>query len=116
MVECDKFETFFTYTLRFQEKQMRTREIHANTFVTAKNPPSLIIIPFQDLSGNFFRSKASDFFKFLSLYKCRKSLTIKTALMSFNWVIVDQTMQKIYTATQRHNSFNRCILTPNFCT
>ena len=42
-------------------------------------------------------------------HKCRKSLTIKTTLMSLNWVIMDQTMRKIYTATQRRNSFNRCI-------
>ena len=42
-----------------------------------------------------FSFKSYDFFKFLSLYrKCRKSLTIKTTLMSLNWVIMDQTMRK----------------------
>ena len=54
---------------------------------------------FQDLSEKFFHPKATDFFNFLSLYKCRKILTIKTTLMSLNWVIMDQTMRRIYTTT-----------------
>ena len=59
---------------------------------------------FQDLSGKFPHSKAIDFLIF-SLYKYRKSLTIKTTLMSLNWEIMDQTMQKIYTNTHTSQFF-----------
>ena len=116
-----RYPPFLKFSFNFRQRREAlintdTRRFKIQTSDMGAPPGRASIIPFQDLSGNFFHSKAGDFFKFLSLYKCRKSLTIKTALMSFNWVIVDQTMQKIYTATQRRNSFNRCILTPNFCT
>ena len=69
---------------------------------------------FQDLSGKFFHSKAIDFLNFLSPYKCRKSLTIKTTLMSLNWIIMDQTMRKIYTATHTSQGFQPMHLNSKF--
>ena len=69
---------------------------------------------FQDLSGKFFHSKAIDFFNFLSPYNCRKSLTIKTTLMSLNWIIMDQTMRKIYTATHTSQGFQPMHLNSKF--
>ena len=108
VVECDKFETFFIIHCVFKKNEGGLGKFMPK-FVATKNRTWLIIIPFQDLSGKFFHSKAIAFFKFLSLYKCRKSLTIKTTLMSLNWVMMDQTMRKIYTTTQRRNSFNRCM-------
>ena len=69
---------------------------------------------FQDLSGKFFHSKAIDFLNFLSPYKCRKSLTIKTTLMSLNWIIMDQTMRKIYTATHTSLGFQPMHLNSKF--
>ena len=52
------------------------------------------------MSGKFSHSKATDFLNFVSLYKCRKSVT-KTTLISLNWEIMDQTMPRIILVSWR---------------
>ena len=82
-VECDKFETFFTIHCVFRKNEgdwgNSCKHIcrHKESTLTDYHF-------FQDFSGKFFHSKAVDFSNFLSLYKCRKILTIKTTLMSLN--------------------------------
>ena len=76
-MECDKFETFFTLHCVFRKNEgdwgNSCKHIcrHKESTLTDYHF-------FQDFSGKFFHSKAVDFSNFLSLYKCRKILTIKT--------------------------------------
>ena len=79
VVECDKFETFFTIHCVFRKNEGDWG--NSCKHICRHKESTLIDYHFfQDFSGKFFHSKAIDFFNFLSLYKCRKILTIKTTL------------------------------------
>ena len=88
-VECNTFETFLNCL------PLGDPRVHWVFMKNGKESTLTDYHSFQDLSAKFSYSKAIHVFSFfLSLYKCRKRLSM-TTLMSLNWEIMDQTMPTI---------------------
>ena len=102
MINLKHFSQYITFSFKTKgdwENSCKHNCRHKESTLTDYNS-------FQDLSGKFFHSKAIDFLNFLSPYKCRKSLTIKTTLMSLNWMIMDHADHaENYTATHTSQGF-----------